>query len=263
MTDRPPGLSTAVLTGAGSGIGRSLALRLSRAGVRVVVNDLDPDAANEVAAAAGGLSAPGDASTEHGIAQLHSAAVGHLGEIDAWFANAGVDRGRCLESSEIDWASSWEINVMAHVRAARLLVPVWLERGHGRFVVTASAAGLLTMLGAPAYSVTKHGAVAFAEWLSATYRHRGIEVKAVCPQGVKTPMLERSGPLQEMLGHDQALEPDEVAEIVWESLFDDRFLVLPHLEVADYMAGRGEDRERWLRGMNRLQQRLEQRGVLS
>jgi NAD(P)-dependent dehydrogenase (short-subunit alcohol dehydrogenase family) len=255
-------VATAVVTGAGSGIGRAVATRLVGEGVRVVVNDLDADAVFEVAEAIGAHPSPGDAATEAGAEGLHAAASRHLGEIDAWFGNAGVDRGRGLEALESDWASSWEVNVMAHVRAARLLLPDWLERGRGRFVVTASAAGLLTMVGAPPYAVTKHGAVAFAEWLSITYRHRGIVVQAVCPQGVDTPMLRRAGELQEVLSHDRALTPEDVAEEVWRGLHCDRFLVLPHPEVASYAAARGADRDRWLAGMNRLQQRLEDRGSL-
>ena len=255
-------ITTAVVTGAGSGIGRALATRLAHQGVRVVVNDLDPEAVEEVAEAIGAQAFAGDAATEAGADQLHAAALRHLGEIDAWFGNAGIDRGRGRDALESDWAASWEVNVMAHVRAARLLLPNWLERGRGRFVVTASAAGLLTMVGAPPYAVTKHGAVAFAEWLSITYRHRGIVVQAVCPQGVDTPMLRRAGELQEVLSHDQAITPEDVAEEVWQGLHDNRFLVLPHPEVASYAAARGADRDRWLAGMNRLQQRLEDRGSL-
>ena len=255
-------VTTAVVTGAGSGIGRALATRLAHEGVRVVVNDLDPEAVGEVARAIGAHACAGDAATEAGAEQLHAAALRHLGEIDAWFGNAGIDRGRGLDALESDWAASWEVNVMAHVRAARLLLPDWLARGRGRFVVTASAAGLLTMVGAPPYAVTKHGAVAFAEWLSTTYRHRGVIVQAVCPQGVDTPMLRRAGALEDMLSHDRALSPDEVAEVVWSALHDDRFLVLPHPEVASYAAARGTDRDRWLAGMNRLQRRLEDHGSL-
>lgn len=146
---------------------------------------------------------------------------------------------------------------MAHVRAARLLVPEWLARGGGRMVITASAAGLLTMLDAPAYAVSKHGAVAFAEWLSTTYRHRGIVVQVMCPQGVKTQMLEDSDGLAVVLGHDRALEVDEVAEAAWQGLADDRFLVLPHPQVAGYYEYRATQTDRWLGAMNRLQQRID------
>ena len=189
---------------------------------------------------------------------LVDAARAHLGGIDIWFANAGIDRGHGLQASEEDWAAALQVNVLAHVRAARLLVPEWVERGAGRFVVTASAAGLLTMLGSPTYSVSKHAAVAFAEWLSATYRHRGVVVQVICPQGVKTRMLEDAGPLQGLLSHDTALAPEDVAEATWQALQDNRFLVLPHPEVAGYYANRATGTDRWLAGMNKLQRRLEE-----
>lgn len=251
-----------VVTGAGNGIGAALATALAARGARVVAADLDADgAARTVAAveAAGGqaIAAPGDAASEDGIAALIATARDAYGPIAAWFANAGVDRGRGLDASEADWALSLEVNVMAHVRAARQLVPDWLAAGGGRFVVTASAAGLLTMLDAPAYSVSKHGAVAFAEWLSATYRHRGIVVQAICPQGVQTRMLDEAGPLQEVLSHDTALTPDQVADGVITALGGDEFLILPHPEVAGYYTARATATDRWLGGMNRVQQRLD------
>jgi len=246
-----------VVTGAGHGIGRALAHRMASAGARVVVNDLDADAAAAVAADVGGYAAPGDAASVDGVAALVERARADHGEVDVWFGNAGTDRGHGLEASEQEWAAALEVNVMAHVRAARLLVPRWVERGAGRFVVTASAAGLLTMLGSPAYSVTKHGGVAFAEWLSATYRHRGVVVQAICPQGVRTRMYEEAGALKEVLGHDAVLTPEEVAEVAWAALADDRFLVLPHPQVGGYYAARAADTDRWLGGMNRVQQHLD------
>ncbi|MEU4714341.1 SDR family oxidoreductase, partial [Micromonospora purpureochromogenes] len=209
----------------------------------------------------GGWPAPGDAATEPGVAALVEAARGHLGSIDVWIGNAGIDRGNGLRATEEDWAASHEVNVMAHVRAARLLVPGWVERGSGRFVVTASAAGLLTMIGSPTYSVSKHACVAFAEWLSLTYRHRGVVVQAICPQGVRTRMLDNAGPLQELLSHDAAITPEDVAEATWQALHDDRFLVLPHPQVATYYAHRATDTDRWLGGMNKLQRRLEDQGA--
>ena len=245
-----------VVTGAGHGIGRALATALAAAGARVVVNDIDADAARSVAEELGAHAAPGDAATEVGVAALVYEARAQLGTIDVWFGNAGVDRGLGLEATEGEWATSWDVNVMAHVRAARLLVPHWVDHGGGRYVVTASAAGLLTMLGSPSYSVSKHGAVAFAEWLSATYRHKGIVVQAICPQGVRTRMLADSGAV-DLLSHDGALEPEEVAAMAIEALGGDRFFVLPHPQVADYYGARATDPDRWLRGMNRLQQGLE------
>ncbi|NJP35108.1 SDR family NAD(P)-dependent oxidoreductase [Micromonospora thermarum] len=251
-----------VVTGAGHGIGRALAVRLAAEGARVVVNDLDADAAVQVAEEVGGHAAPGDAAGERGVAALVETAREHLGSIDMWFGNAGIERGRGLGASEEEWAASHEVNVMAHVRAVRLLMPAWVARGSGRFVVTASAAGLLTSLGNPAYAVSKHACVAFAEWLSATYRHRGVVVQAICPQGVRTRMFERAGPLQGLLAHDGALAPEDVAEATWQALHDDRFLVLPHPRAAEYYVHRATDTDRWLTGMNRLQRGLEEQGAL-
>lgn len=260
MTSRTTPLPrTAVVTGAAGGIGAAIAARLVAEGVRVLLADLDA-AVEETAAALGDLAAAhvGDCASEVGVTRLLVRAHEVLGEVDLFCANAGVEGGRGLDSSEEQWATALEVNVMAHVRAARALVPGWVERGHGRFVVTASAAGLLTMLGSAPYSVTKHGAVAFAEWLRATYAHKGIVVQAICPQGVRTRMLDDSGPLKELLSRDRALEPSEVADRLWEALQDDRFLVLPHPEVAQYYAARASDPDRWLAGMNRLQTKLEE-----
>lgn len=247
-----------VVTGGGNGIGRAIAARLAREGARVVVNDLDPVAAQRVAAEIGAYAVPGDAASEEGVVHLIEAAREHLGDIDAYFANAGISRGYGLGSTEAEWDASLQVNLMAHVRAARLLVPTWIESGGGRFVVTASAAGLLTMLGSPTYAVSKHAAVAFAEWLSATYGERGVIVQVLAPQGVDTQILWDSGPLKELLSHDPVLTADVVAEEVWQALQDDRFLILPHAEVATYYAARANDTDRWLRGMRKLQRGLEE-----
>ncbi|MFW6774094.1 SDR family oxidoreductase [Nocardioides sp. CPCC 205120] len=253
--------STAVVTGAAGGIGRALAARLVAGGLRVVVSDRDEAATERVAAEVGAAGAvAGDLATAAGVEAVVAGAQAVLGPIDVWCGNAGVEAGHGLDADDAAWTLAQDVNVLAHVRAARLLVPGWVERGRGRFVVTASAAGLLTMLGSPSYSVTKHGAVAFAEWLSATYRHRGVVVQAICPQGVRTRMLEESGPLKELLTRDEALAPEDVAEALWASFADDRFLVLPHPQVADYYVGRARDTDRWLGQMNRLQQALEAGG---
>lgn len=167
-----------VVTGAGGGIGAALARRFAAEGARVVVNDLDPGRTKAVADEIGALAVPGDAS---GIVEEARAALG--GTVDVWCANAGLASPGDAFADEEVWAAAWDVNVMAHVRAARALLPGWLERGTGRFVSTVSAAGLLTMIGAAPYSVSKHGAYAFAEWLSLTYRHRGLKVHAICPQG--------------------------------------------------------------------------------
>jgi len=248
----------AVVTGGGGGIGRAMARRLAADGARVVVNDLDAAAAEAVAAEIGGLAVPGDAGSEQGVAELVQAAAGFLGEIDIYCSNAGTGGGTGAETPDDVWQRVWEVNTMAHVRAARALLPGWLARGSGTFVVTASAAGLLTMLGAAPYSVTKHAAVGFAEWLAATYQHRGLAVHCVCPQGVRTQMLANSGRAGEVVLGGAAIEPEQVADALAAALADGRFFVLPHPEVHDYYVGRATDTDRWLRGMSRLQQRIEE-----
>ncbi|WFE36452.1 SDR family oxidoreductase [Micromonospora sp. WMMD975] len=242
-----------VVTGGGNGIGRAIARKMAAQGARVVVGDLDTDAAARVAAEVGGVAVGGDASTDEGVARLLSAA----GHVDVFFANAGSGVGKGIETPDADWHTALEVNVMAHVRAARALIPGWLESGGGRFVVTASAAGLLTMLGSAPYSVSKHAAVAFAEWLAVTYGHRGVTVQAICPQGVRTKMLDDSGEFRDLLSHDAALEPEQVAEVVWEALHDDRFLILPHPEVQRYYETRAGRTDAWLAGMRKLQKRFD------
>jgi NAD(P)-dependent dehydrogenase (short-subunit alcohol dehydrogenase family) len=241
-----------LVTGAGAGIGAALARRFAAAGARVVVNDLDAEAVARVAAEVGGLAVPGDASSDTGVKALIAAATEYLGAIDLYAANAGVGGAASLED-EAGWELSWQVNVLAHVRAARALLPGWLERGQGHFLATVSAAGLLTMLGAPSYSVTKHGALAFAEWLSATYGDRGITVQALCPQGVRTAMLDAAGDAGKLLLEGSAISPEAVAETVVEALGDGRFLILPHPEVAGYYAGRATDTEHWLAAMRKAQ----------
>jgi NAD(P)-dependent dehydrogenase (short-subunit alcohol dehydrogenase family) len=250
-----------VVTGAGSGIGAALARRFAAEGGRVVVNDVNAEAAAAVAAScgpsAGALAVAGDAATETGVTALLEAARAALGEIDVYCANAGIARVGGPEAPDEDWEASWQVNVMGHVRAARLLIGPWLERGSGHFIATVSAAGLLAMPGTAPYSVTKHAALSFAEWMGFTYAHRGITVQAICPLGVRTPMLP--GPDEpgfKILG-DLAIEPEAVADAVIAGMADGRFLILPHPEVAAMYAGRAADPDHWSVGMNGLQQLLE------
>ncbi|MEO6411464.1 MAG: SDR family oxidoreductase [Pedococcus sp.] len=241
-----------VVTGAGRGIGAAYAKAFVAAGASVVVNDLDPATATATADALGAVAIPGDASSEAGVAALVDAARTELGQIDVFCANAGVARGGTEAVEEKAWEVSWNVNVMAHVRAAKLLVPDWLERGGGTFVTTASAAGLLSIPGAAPYAVTKHAAVAFAEWLSMTYGAKGVRVHAVCPQGVRTDMLWNSGSAGRALMEPGAVEPDDVARDLLAAMQDGRFLVLPHPEVAEMYAGRAADPDRWLAGMRKM-----------
>ena len=246
-----------VVTGGGGGIGAALARRFAAAGARVIVNDLNGAAAAQIARSCGGTAAPGDAASEEGIAALLDIARGVLGDIDLYCANAGV---ACEEDTEANWEASWQVNVMALVRAALLLLPRWLERGHGHLICTVSAAGLLTMLGSAPYSATKHAALAFAEWLAASYAHRGITVQALCPMGVRTAMLDGTSPAAEIILGDTAITVEEVADAVMAGIAAGSFLILPHPGVARMYAGRATDTDRWLRGMNKLQVRVEAAG---
>ncbi|MFI5686380.1 SDR family oxidoreductase [Streptomyces sp. NPDC051636] len=249
-----------VVTGAGGGIGAALARRFAAEGARVVVNDLDAERTKAVAEEIGGIAVPGDASA---IITEARDALG--GTVDVYCANAGVafEGGNvsgegAAPLDENVWAASWDVNVMAHVRAAHTLLPAWLERGSGRFVSTVSAAGLLTMIGAAPYAVTKHGAYAFAEWLSLTYRHRGLKVHAICPQGVRTDMLAATGSAGDLVLKPTAIEPEDVADALFKGIEQDRFLILPHPEVAEFYQARATDPDRWLGGMNHIQRKWEE-----
>jgi len=241
-----------VVTGAGGGIGAALARRFAAGGARVVVNDLDGGKAKAVADEIGGVAVPGDASAI--VAEARDALGG---TVDVYCANAGLASGGTEAADENVWALAWDVNVMAHVRAAHELLPDWLDRGSGRFVSTVSAAGLLTMVGAAPYTVTKHGAYAFAEWLSLTYRHRGVKVHAICPQGVRTDMLAATGSAGDLVLQPTAIEPEDVADALFQGIEEDRFLILPHPEVAGYYQARAADPDRWLMNMNHIQQKWE------
>ncbi|MCP3802096.1 SDR family oxidoreductase [Allokutzneria sp. A3M-2-11 16] len=246
-----------VVTGGGNGIGAALVRELATRGARVVVNDLDANAAHAVAEEVGGTAAPGDAASEEGVERVIAQAREALGEIDLYCANAGIAPIGGPEAAEGEWERAWQVNVMSHVRAARLLVGPWLERGRGHFLSTVSAAGMLMSLGAAPYSVSKHAAFSFAEWMSATYGHRGITVQCLCPQGVRTDMIENTGRMGELLLKPNALEAEEVARVTVDALGNGQFLILPHAEVAKYYAHRGVDTDHWLAGMRELQKKLD------
>ena len=257
-----------VVTGAANGIGQALAQRFHQAGARVVVADLDGEGAVAVAAALnarGAGSALGlraDVGSEQGNVDLIRAAEHEFGVIDLFFANAGVGNGSDLDSSEKDWDTAFNVNIHAHRWAAKHLLPAWLDRGEGYFCSTASAAGLLSQIGNAGYSVTKHAAVALAEWLSITYGAKGLRVSCLCPQGVNTNML-RSG---DELGNGPAtsvvrsagvvLEPAEVAEVALAVIQAETFLIAPHPEVLTYWGRKVGDYDRWLGGMRKLQARI-------
>ncbi|MFF5079820.1 SDR family oxidoreductase [Actinoplanes sp. NPDC000266] len=250
-----------VVTGAGGGIGAALARRFAADGAEVIVNDLDPDAAQAVASEIGGLAVAGDAANEDDTRNLIETAWAELGGIDLFCANAGVLTAGDQSTPDEVWLRDFNVNVMSHVYVTRALLPRWLDQGEPkRLVITVSAAGLLSLLGSAPYAVTKHAALAYAEWLRATYAHRGVTVQALCPQGVRTDMLTRGnerGSASAALLAESAMEPGEVATIVAEALKGDSFLILPHPEVAEFYRLRAGDTDRWLGGMNKMQRAFE------
>jgi NAD(P)-dependent dehydrogenase (short-subunit alcohol dehydrogenase family) len=245
-----------VLTCGASGIGRALARRFAADGARaVVVVDRDAKGAEAVAESVGGVGMQADVGREADIRRVIDDVETRCGPIDLFCSNAGILVVGGPEVPNDDWQRIWDINVMAHVLAARHLVPRMLSRGGGYLLQTASAAGLLSQVGSAPYAVTKHAAVAFAEWLAITYGDRGLKVSVLCPQAVRTAMTD-GFPGGGVAGIDGMLEPDRVADAVLEGLAAERFLILPHPEVAEYVRRKGEDVERWLRGMRRLQARF-------
>jgi NAD(P)-dependent dehydrogenase (short-subunit alcohol dehydrogenase family) len=253
-----------VITGGASGIGRAMARRFAAEGARgVVVADLNESGARAVAEDIGdaALGIGCDVSDDAQVGHLIDTARDRFGQVDFFCANAGVVAGADITAPLEVWDRTYAVNVRAHISAARRLVPEWLERGEGYFVSTASAAGLLTQIGDGPYAVTKHAAVAFAEWLSVTYGDLGVRVSCLCPMGVKTNLLESGLELEgdEALGArvvaaaGELLEPEDVAGVVVDALREERFLILPHPEVAEFMRRRGDDHQRWLAGMRRLQ----------
>jgi NAD(P)-dependent dehydrogenase (short-subunit alcohol dehydrogenase family) len=217
-----------------------------------VVSDIDAESLDAVAAEIGALAVPADISVEEDTIAVIDSAEARFGAVDLFCANAGIGIAGDEQTDDSEWDRLWRINLMSHVHAARRLIPEWRARGEGYFLATVSAAGLLTNLKAAQYSVTKHAALAFAEWLSVTYGDQGIRVSALCPQGVRTRLLDAADEFRALL-EPVALEPDEVAEAVVEGLADENFLILPHPEVAKYFQNKANDYDRWLGGMRKLQ----------
>ena len=248
----------AVVTGAGSGIGAALTRLLTGGGAQVMAVDIDLGRVAAIASSTGAYPFGGDVSREEDNIHLIDEAEDRLGPIDLFCANAGIAYEGSEQSSDEEWERMWRVNFLSHVYAARHLVPRWQNRGAGYFLATASAAGLLTNIGAAQYSVTKHAAVAFAEWLSITYGDEGIKVSCLCPQGVLTPILEKEGETSDYL-RATAITPEAVAESVLAGLHDERFLILPHPHVAQYEQRRAEDRDGWLEAMRRLRRNLRTR----
>ena len=248
----------AVVTGAGSGIGAALTRSFTGNGAQVVAADIDLGAVAEIASETGAYPIGVDVSKEEDNLRLIEEAERQIGAVDLFCANAGIAYEGSEQSPDEDWERMWRVNFLSHVYAARHLIPRWQSRGAGYLLVTASAAGLLTNIGAAQYSVTKHAAVAFAEWLSVTYGDDGIKVSCLCPQGVLTPILEKEGEARDYL-RATAITPEAVAESVLQGLHHERFLILPHQEVAQYEQRRAEDRDGWLEAMRRLRRNLRTR----
>ncbi|MEY2726993.1 MAG: 1-deoxy1-beta-hydroxypentalenate dehydrogenase [Planctomycetota bacterium] len=247
-----------VVTGAARGIGAALCRRMVTGGAaRVVVSDRDELAAHQLAESLGptALACGCDVGSEEQLQRLVDMVLADSGRIDVFCSNAGITVSGGIETATGDWQRMWDVNVMSRVHAARLVVPHMLKQGSGYLVHTASAAGLLTEIGSASYSVTKHADVALAEWLSTCYGRSGIRVSCVCPLGVETDMLNAADPIHRFL-QLQSISADEAAGAIIEGLKSEKFLILPHPQVLEFFQLKGEDYDRWLRGMQRLRQKL-------
>ena len=245
-----------VVTGGASGIGRALAWRFKTESARhVVVVDIDADGARRVAAEIGGTAMTADVTLGSDVARVVNDTEAEIGPIDLFCSNAGLFIPGGVDVADDRWQSIWDVNVMAHIHAARAVLPKMLSRGHGYLLQTASAAGLLSQIGSAPYSVTKHAAIGFAEWLAITYGDQGIRVSVLCPQAVRTQMTAgvAAGTVTAV---DGMLEPEQVVDAVIIGLADERFLILPHPKVLEYVRRKTADYDRWLRGMRKLQARF-------
>jgi NAD(P)-dependent dehydrogenase (short-subunit alcohol dehydrogenase family) len=245
----------AVVTGAASGIGRATARRFAAEGARaVVLADLDFSKTQEVAKEFGGLAVACDVSVERDIQGLVSATKKAYGQIDIFFSNAGIlGREGGFDLEDDLWEKMWKIHTMAHVWAARAVVPEMISRGEGYFLTTASAAGLLNIIESAPYGVTKHAAVAFAEWMRITYGRQGLRVSCLCPQAVSTGMVTGDGG---SAGLDGILSPEQVAEVIVNTMREEGFLILPHPEVASYFKAKANDYGRWIGGMQKMRAKM-------
>jgi NAD(P)-dependent dehydrogenase (short-subunit alcohol dehydrogenase family) len=244
-----------IVTGGGSGIGAALCRAFASAGAAgVVIGDVNSAAAEAVAHEVNGVAVATDVTDESAVRALVAVAVERHGRVDIYCSNAGIAIGGGPEAPDDAWQRSWEVHVMAHVYAARAVLPAMLERGEGYILGTVSAAGLLNHVAAAPYAVTKAAGLSFLEWLAIAHGARGIRISALCPQGVRTPMLALAGEKDFLFAG--ALEADVVAANVLEALRDETFLILPHPEVREFFARKASDYDRWLRGMQRLREHI-------
>lgn len=247
---------TIVVTGAAHGIGAALCRRFAAENAaHVVVSDIDQEAAIALAAEINGTAIGCDVSSEADIQNLVQQTEASCGPIDVFFSNAGITVKGGLETANDDWQTMWDVNVMSRLYAARAVMPGMLERGSGYLIHTASGAGLLTEIGSASYSATKHADVALAEWLSVTYGRQGIAVSTVCPLGVKTDFLDEEDPIHQFL-HMNAVTAEDVAEAVIQGMKKEQFLILPHADVAEYITMKADNHDRFIRGFQRLKQKL-------
>lgn len=244
-----------VITGGASGIGAAMARRFAEEGAKhVVCADRDLAGAQAVAEDIGGTAIQTDVSLEADITALIETVETDIGPIDLFVSNAGIIMEGGVEVADDSWQKIWDVNVLAHIRAARILVPKMLARGGGYILSTASAAGLLAQIGSAPYSVTKHAAVSFAEWLAITHGDEGLKVSVLCPQGVATAMTADID--TSTVAKDGMLTAEAVAQVTLDAIEEERFLILPHPQVADYIKQKGSDPERWITGMQRWQAQL-------
>lgn len=242
-----------VVTGAGSGIGEALARRFAKESPRaLILADRNADSVARVADDLGVVAMTVDVSSAGDNQRLVDDTEESFGPIDLFCANAGIGIIGDEQTDPAEWDRLWQVNTMSHVHAAKALMPGWLSRGEGYFLSTASAAGLLTNLKAAQYSVTKHAAVAFAEWLAITYGDKGIKVSCLCPMGVDTPLLDVATEFHDLLS-PHAITPEAVADAVVDGLDREAFLILPHEDVIRYFQNKANDYDRWIGGMRKLQ----------
>ncbi len=248
--------SVIVVTGGASGIGRALCQRFAAEGARgIVVSDMNEQGAQAVATEVKGLAVRCDVGVEAQIVDLVRRAEEAFGPIDLFCSNAGLATRGGAEASDADWQRNWDVHVMSHVYAARAVLPGMIKRGRGYLLNTASAAGLLTEMGSAPYSVTKHAAVAFAEWLSIEHHDEGIRVSCLCPMGVTTNMLAVDNPHVNYLKLT-AITAEQAAEECVKAIREERFMVLPHPEVHEFYKYRANDTDRWMNGMRRLNRKI-------
>lgn len=258
-----------MVTGGGSGIGEGLARAARRRGARaVIVADVHADQAERVAADVGGVAVALDVRDEASLRHLVDRTEERFGRIDLFCSNAGILGDGGVEDSDERIQALWDIHVVSHIHAARAVLPGMIARGRGYLLNTASAAGLLAQVGSMAYTVTKAADIALSEWLAITHHHQGVRVSVLCPQSVATNLLENSpvdaaslAGLKTVLT-EPPLEPDEVGELCFDAMRDERFLILPNPEVEGFARHKAEDRDRWLAGMRRLQDRMYRPGSL-